>query len=86
MGTLASQMNGTLAYEIPQESTQLSQVFTALEEKRVEFGITDYSVSQTTLEQVFLRFAQIQNDKDEAERAAQREAEEFDKKKKKCCK
>eukprot|EP00043_Microstomoeca_roanoka_P008399 m.80908 g.80908 ORF g.80908 m.80908 type:complete len:1735 (+) comp14227_c0_seq1:159-5363(+) len=39
-----------------------SYVFQVLEEAKQRFEITDYSVSQTTLEQVFLRFAKHQFD------------------------
>ncbi|EGD73013.1 ATP-binding cassette [Salpingoeca rosetta] len=39
-----------------------SYVFTVMEEAKQNFPIRDYSVSQTTLEQVFLRFAKHQFD------------------------
>ena len=39
-----------------------SHVFAVMEEAKSKFSIRDYSVSQTTLEQVFLRFAKHQFD------------------------
>lgn len=36
------------------------RVFHVMEEARKQFPIEDYSVSQTTLEQVFLRFTRMQ--------------------------
>jgi ATP-binding cassette subfamily A (ABC1) protein 3 len=37
--------------------TRLSQVFEFLEANRATLGITDYSVTQSSLEQVFLRIS-----------------------------
>lgn len=44
-------------YSIPVKDFSLSQVFGALEREKERLGLEDYSVSQSTLEQVFLSLA-----------------------------
>ena len=51
-----------IRYEIPQERLELSKAWANLEEHRVEHGVTEYALSQTTLEQVFVRFAAEQEE------------------------
>ena len=41
-----------LEYEIPSESSQLATIFELLEAQRDRLGLQDYSVYQTTIEQV----------------------------------
>jgi hypothetical protein len=43
---------GMLTYHIASQNMQWSYVFGALESQKQRLGIVDYSVSQTTLEQV----------------------------------
>ena len=45
-----------LTLQLPQD-TKLSQVFSMVEANKQELAITDYSVSQTSLESVFLRIS-----------------------------
>jgi hypothetical protein len=40
----------------------LADVFTRIEQNKKQFQIVDYAVSQTSLEQVFLSFAKLQED------------------------
>ena len=47
-------------FNIQREDIQLGRLFELLESKREEFGIMDYSVSQTTMEEVFRKFAKFQ--------------------------
>ncbi|OLQ04316.1 Elongation factor G [Symbiodinium microadriaticum] len=56
-------------YQLPPrgESLQLGRVFQAMEAEKNRLGITDYSLSQPSLEQVFLRFAKEQFDAQKAE-------------------
>ena len=42
------------------EDVKLGRLFELLESKREELGIMDYSVSQTTMEEVFRKFAKFQ--------------------------
>ncbi|XP_037078455.1 phospholipid-transporting ATPase ABCA1-like [Pollicipes pollicipes] len=50
-----------LRYSIPQEDVDcLSRGFGALQDAKARLGLEEYSLSQTTLEQVFLRFAREQ--------------------------
>lgn len=41
-------------------ASPLPQVFGVLEKAKEKYGVDDYSVSQTSLEQVFLSFAHLQ--------------------------
>ncbi|XP_076054127.1 phospholipid-transporting ATPase ABCA3-like [Oratosquilla oratoria] len=51
---------GFLHYHVPAKGLTWSSVFGEMERSRQRLGIEDYSVSQTTLEQVFLTFAKGQ--------------------------
>eukprot|EP01043_Picozoa_sp_COSAG02_P013808 COSAG02_NODE_558_length_20348_cov_6.479431_20_plen_73_part_00 len=50
---------------IPRESTRLAELFRDMEGDGRARGVMEYSISQTTLEQVFLRIAKKQRDEDE---------------------
>jgi hypothetical protein len=65
------QGNSKLRYEIPSRSPgpdgtlvtlRLSSIFAVLEERKAELRISDYSVSGTSLEQIFNSFASTQMD------------------------
>lgn len=47
----------SLSFSIPADGTQLSTLFRALHSHKAELGIQEYSVSDTSLEQVFNNFA-----------------------------
>ncbi|KAG1677979.1 ATP-binding cassette sub-family A member 2 [Nymphon striatum] len=51
-----------LKYELKSESISLSYVFAKMEEALDELPIEDYSVSQNTLDNVFINFVKKQND------------------------
>eukprot|EP01135_Chromosphaera_perkinsii_P008561 Nk52_evm3s1401 gene=Nk52_evmTU3s1401 len=51
-----------VVYRLPLEQLSLASIFTQLEDIKTEYGIEDYSVSQTTLEQVFVSFASSQDE------------------------
>ena len=53
---------GAITYWLPSEGVSWSFVFRLLEINKEELGIIDYSVSQTTLEQVFINFAKEQEE------------------------
>ncbi|XP_076997701.1 phospholipid-transporting ATPase ABCA3-like isoform X2 [Tamandua tetradactyla] len=58
---------GIIDYYIPSKEISWGKVFNILEEAKVLFNLEDYSISQITLEQVFLTFANIdkaENDKE----------------------
>jgi ABC-type multidrug transport system ATPase subunit len=57
---LLNSLGGTQHFEIPQKNHKLAQMFKEVERNKEKFGIEDYSISQTTLEQVFLNFAKNQ--------------------------
>jgi ATP-binding cassette subfamily A (ABC1) protein 1 len=52
---------GFVKYHIESSSTRLSEMFGALEENASRLNIVDYSVSQTTLDQIFVKFAKEQH-------------------------
>ncbi|XP_015507336.1 phospholipid-transporting ATPase ABCA7 isoform X1 [Parus major] len=59
---LREQHGGLLQYHLPARVTSLATVFSLLAAHRGPCHIEDYSVSQTTLDQVFVHFAQEQSD------------------------
>ncbi|OWF34668.1 ATP-binding cassette sub-family A member 3-like [Mizuhopecten yessoensis] len=63
---------GYLTFQIPDSNVPLAKVFGTMERVKNDFGIGDYSVQSTALEQVFLAFTRNQTSAD-------------DKKKRKCC-
>ena len=51
-------------FRVPKEDKTIGYLFGMIEDKKTEFNISEYSVSQTTLEQIFQNFAnQATNDK-----------------------
>jgi len=59
--------NNMLHYSIETSSfakVKCSQIFGAIEKEKLRLMIEDYSVSQTSLEQIFLNFARKQRDED----------------------
>ncbi|XP_071081909.1 phospholipid-transporting ATPase ABCA3-like [Haliotis cracherodii] len=52
---------GYAHFQVPDTSVSLAQVFTSMEQAKGQFFVEDYSVHQTTLEQVFLTFTRSQN-------------------------
>ena len=58
-GSLLKDMHpGLMVYQI--KGTTWASVFGTMERAKEKYNIEDYSVSQTTLEQVFLNFARVQ--------------------------
>ena len=48
-------LGGILDFEIPREEVRLSSVYAAVENERDRLGIIDWALSETTLEEVFLK-------------------------------
>ena len=57
----------TVNFRLQEEDTELSRVFAAMEAGRQNGVLLDYSVSQTTLEEVFKTFAEDQRDVEDRE-------------------
>ena len=58
---LKDQHHGLLQYHIGRtEGLTWARLFGAVEKNRSKYDIEDYSVSQTTLEQIFISFARMQ--------------------------
>ena len=53
--SLLSNNGGLLTFRVPRESMRMGTAFSALEANKERLGITDYAVTQPTLEQVFVR-------------------------------
>nr|XP_045371217.1 phospholipid-transporting ATPase ABCA1 isoform X6 [Camelus bactrianus] len=53
-----------LQYQLPSSLSSLARIFSALSQSKKRLHIEDYSVSQTTLDQVFVNFAKDQSDDD----------------------
>ncbi|KAK0152457.1 ATP-binding cassette sub-family A member 1 [Merluccius polli] len=53
-----------LQYQLPSSLTSLARIFSLLSSHKEALSIEDYSVSQTTLDQVFVNFAKDQSDED----------------------
>ena len=49
---------------LPYRDTKLSQVFGEVERARAALNVRDYSVSQSTLDQVFVNFAKRQDEEE----------------------
>ncbi|CAL8300626.1 unnamed protein product [Arctogadus glacialis] len=60
--TLKERHRNMLQYQLPSSSTSLAHVFSILARNKELLQIEDYSVSQTTLDQVFVNFAKDQSD------------------------
>ncbi|XP_074649372.1 phospholipid-transporting ATPase ABCA3-like isoform X2 [Tubulanus polymorphus] len=60
---------GLVHYHITDTSLSWAKIFGTLERAKTVFNIEDYSVSQTTLEQVFLNFARVQEEPQLTERS-----------------
>ena len=61
---LKDEHQGMVHYHIRDTSITWARLFGAIERVKLNFNIEDYSVSQTTLEQVFLNFARGQREED----------------------
>ncbi|XP_023676681.1 phospholipid-transporting ATPase ABCA1 isoform X2 [Paramormyrops kingsleyae] len=62
--TLKEKHRNMLQYQLPSSLISLSRIFSILSKHKERLQIEDYSVSQTTLDQVFVNFAKDQSDED----------------------
>ncbi|XP_054835573.1 phospholipid-transporting ATPase ABCA7 [Eublepharis macularius] len=60
----------TLQYQLPSRACSLAKIFGVLSAHQSIYHIEDYSVSQTTLDQVFVHFAKDQSDEDHPRRSS----------------
>ncbi|XP_059179614.1 phospholipid-transporting ATPase ABCA3-like [Physella acuta] len=51
---------GYIHFQVPDSNVRLAQVFSIMEDLKKNLNVSDYSVHQTTLEQVFLTFTRAQ--------------------------
>ena len=50
-------INGVVTYDVPKASVVMSQLFAQMEAEKARLHITDWGLSHTTLEEVFLKSA-----------------------------
>ncbi|KAF4110511.1 hypothetical protein G5714_007542 [Onychostoma macrolepis] len=62
---LKEKHHNTLQYQIPQGDGALAHIFSQLNKHQQLLHVEDYSVSQTTLDQVFVSFARQQRDEED---------------------
>ena len=58
--TVFESSEGYVDYQIPDDNAKLGQIFGVMERAKEEYEVEDYSVHQTTLEQIFLTFTKNQ--------------------------
>ncbi|OWK10928.1 ABCA3 [Cervus elaphus hippelaphus] len=63
---LEDEHQGMVHYHLPGDDLSWAKVFGVLEKAKEKYGVDDYSVSQTSLEQVFLSFAHLQPSTEDA--------------------
>ncbi|XP_052011038.1 phospholipid-transporting ATPase ABCA1-like [Xyrauchen texanus] len=73
--TLKEKHRNMLQYQLPSSLTSLAHIFSILAKNKEFLRIEDYSVSQTTLDQVFVNFAKDQSD-DHSDSSIRRKATE----------
>nr|DBA28157.1 TPA: hypothetical protein GDO54_008560 [Pyxicephalus adspersus] len=61
---LKEKHRGMLQYQLRSSQSSLARIFSILSKNKKKLHIEDYSVSQTTLDQVFVNFAKDQSDDD----------------------
>jgi ABC-type multidrug transport system ATPase subunit len=61
---LQEPMGGTSVFEVKREEVKLSKVFADFEACKAEYGITDWGITETSLEEVFLKLAQQAHEKE----------------------
>uniref|UniRef100_A0A670ZUT2 P-type phospholipid transporter n=1 Tax=Pseudonaja textilis TaxID=8673 RepID=A0A670ZUT2_PSETE len=61
---LKEKHHNMLQYQLPSSPSSLARIFSILSQNKKRLHIEDYSVSQTTLDQVFVNFAKDQSDDD----------------------
>uniref|UniRef100_A0A3P9L2N4 P-type phospholipid transporter n=1 Tax=Oryzias latipes TaxID=8090 RepID=A0A3P9L2N4_ORYLA len=62
---LKEKHHNTLQYQLLSQEGALAKIFTELTDHQQELDLEDYSVSQTTLDQVFVNFAKEQHDEED---------------------
>uniref|UniRef100_A0A3Q3GSS5 P-type phospholipid transporter n=1 Tax=Labrus bergylta TaxID=56723 RepID=A0A3Q3GSS5_9LABR len=63
---LKEKHHNTLQYQLPYAQGALANMFSQFTNNQERLGLEDYSVSQTTLDQVFVNFARHQHDENES--------------------
>ncbi|XP_062380450.1 phospholipid-transporting ATPase ABCA1a isoform X3 [Sardina pilchardus] len=72
--TLKERHRNMLQYQLSSARTSLARIFSLLSNHKEALRIEDYSVSQTTLDQVFVNFAKDQSDEDHSKDISKKDA------------
>uniref|UniRef100_A0A1E1WJI6 ABCA1-4-like C-terminal R2 regulatory domain-containing protein n=1 Tax=Pectinophora gossypiella TaxID=13191 RepID=A0A1E1WJI6_PECGO len=59
---IMEEYQGLLTYYLPDKSVAWSRMFGIMEAAKRDLPVEDYSISQTTLEQIFLQFTKYQHE------------------------
>ncbi|XP_053199909.1 phospholipid-transporting ATPase ABCA1-like [Scomber japonicus] len=65
--TLTEKHHNTLKYQFPYAQGALANIFSHFTSHQQGLGVEDYSVSQTTLDQVFVNFARLQHGEEDSQ-------------------
>eukprot|EP01107_Rhizomastix_libera_P012285 TRINITY_DN3052_c0_g2_i1.p1 TRINITY_DN3052_c0_g2~~TRINITY_DN3052_c0_g2_i1.p1 ORF type:complete len:732 (+),score=213.63 TRINITY_DN3052_c0_g2_i1:292-2196(+) len=65
---LSEEHEERVKYSLPKEAASLREVFSKIEERKKKLHIVDYSVSQTTLEEVFVNVAKHHEEEEDAKK------------------
>ena len=69
-GVLAGRMGSTMTFVLPTQETVVSKVFNVLETSKARVGILNWSISQASLEEVFVKISTASEEADAAAAAA----------------
>lgn len=61
--TLLNSLAGTRNYQVPRKDVTLERVFEEFESNKEKLHITDWAITNTTLEEVFLRISNMEHEK-----------------------
>ena len=61
---LVNKLSGTRNYQVPKGIFSLDYIFSAMEENKEKLSITDWAITNTTLEEVFLQISKERRKKE----------------------
>jgi len=71
--TLINELAGTRNYQVPKDSVTLANVFESMESEKEKLNITDWAITNTTLEEVFMRVSMNQHKSKEEQQSHKEE-------------
>jgi len=74
---LVNKLSGTRSYQLPQGAVTLDRVFAQVEKHKEKLHITDWAITNTTLEEVFLRISKDRHSEEEPMKSSKRKAKKY---------